>query len=98
LCANLPIIYGPLALVIKRAKGTGNRSEPRTHDRSGYQGHSERGLYHDWARLNHSGSLADESSEAMPRLPAKQAYTVTTEMDTLEANRIMHINGLKEDG
>jgi hypothetical protein len=92
LCANLPIVYAPLVQAAKKVKGTLYRTE---QDESAYQRPSERSLYHDWARLNHSGSLAGENIEPTLAIPAKVAHTTTTEMDSLDANRIMQYHGLK---
>jgi hypothetical protein len=96
LCANLPIVYGVLARAAKSAAATMNRSDRITTDGDGYRGPSRGSLYHDWRRLNRSGSIAGESSEANPGLSIKEAHTAALEMDSLAVNgNIAH--GLKLD-
>ena len=93
MCANLPIVYGVLEKAAKRAAATINKSDRITTDGDGQ---SEGGLYHDWRRLNRSGSIAGESSEAKPGLSIKEAHTAAVEMDSLAVNRNIG-HGLKLD-
>jgi len=97
LCANLPIIYGPLVHRIKGSRRSSHGSEPWTNDRSGYQGHSKGGLHHNWAWLSHSGSRVINHGNATRGLHAKEAYTAPIEMENLEANRIMEYHDLQQD-
>ncbi|RFU25446.1 hypothetical protein B7463_g10883, partial [Scytalidium lignicola] len=94
LCANLPVVYGALARVVKKVASTVHKSEPRTKGRiMTYQAPSDRRPDHDWTRLNHSGSLAGEMNEATPALLAKGTQTAATEMETLDASKIIPLHG-----
>ncbi|KAI1653577.1 hypothetical protein F4813DRAFT_252728 [Daldinia decipiens] len=50
LCANLPLVYRPLARGIQQIRSTMKISRPRSHDLGARPSSS----YHDWTRLNNS--------------------------------------------
>lgn len=79
-------MYGVFARAVKKARTTAQRTDQRTTDRVGYQAQSERSLHRDWTRLNRSGSVGGESTEAA--LATKEAYSAAMEMDNLEANKM----------
>ena len=79
--------------MVNKVRGTGQRTDQTTTDRVGYHAQSERSLYRNWTRLNRSGSVAGESTEAA--LTTKEAYNVATEMDKLGANKLLH-RGMEE--